>query len=209
MKKMTTRSEKLRCTSQKPEDEVKEVTTARGPRFKSFCRIRPFDRVNNSFFKFTETNSNITRQVLSVNRSAIYSKEIENLGNKFYFDYIFDEEFTQVEVFHETCLNLIDNLVEKRKSSLIMAHGLNDSGKSYTIVGDSENPGILPLSLRYMFDMVKQKNNDRIQIFCNYVELHDEFVYDLLGKQDNVKVNILNNAVFNIISGKEINSILT
>ena len=169
------------------DSNIKEKNSSPG-RFKSYCRIRPFDGINKTFFKFTENSREGLNQYLNINRSSIKDKSLESLGSKFKFDYIFDEEFTQIEVFQETSMNLITSLVNDRKSSILVANGLNDSGKTYTIVGDIENPGLLPLSLRFTYDQVMEKKNKMIKLYCNYIEIDGEDnVYDLLSLHENEK----------------------
>lgn len=185
-------------------ESLKLERSKTGRIFTSLCRIRSFDGKNNSFFKFVEPYSSNTSQILSVNTSAVKSKLLTDLGSKFHFDYIFDEGFSQLEVFQEACLELIENLLEKKKSSLLLAQGLNDSGKSYTIVGDAENPGILPLCLRLIYDKTKIKK-ESIQIFCNYVEILDQFIYDLLSPENKKKVVSLGKGInCNVLKGKTV-----
>jgi len=186
------------------DSNIKEKNSSPG-RFKSFCRIRPFDGINKTFFKFTENSSEGLNQYLNINRSSIKDKSLESLGSKFKFDYIFDEEFTQIEVFQETSMNLITSLVNDRKSSIIIANGLTDSGKTYSIVGDIENPGLLPLSLRFTYDQVMEKKNKMIKLYCNYIEIDGEDnVYDLLSLHENekTKVKFHNNSQLATFIGK-------
>jgi hypothetical protein len=162
--------------------EKSEIDIEACKRFKSYCRLRSYDGINNSFFKFVEPHSK-PNQVLSVNRSLTSKNIIEDLGGKFYFDFIFDEEYTQIEVFQDLCIPLIDKLVDERKSSLLMAHGLNDSGKTYTIVGDSENPGLIPLTLRFLYEKTNEIKNKNFEIFCNFSEVYDSNIVDLLSSK--------------------------
>jgi hypothetical protein len=151
-------------------------------RFKTYCRIRPYDGVNKSFFKSTDKDTG--RQVLSGNKSVIDQKLVKEFGGEFNFDYIFDEEFTQLEIFQESCIPLIENLVDHKKSSVLMTQGLNDSGKTFTIIGDTENPGILPLTLRLVYDKVREHRDEKnIKILCNFFEIYDEEAYDLLSTE--------------------------
>jgi hypothetical protein len=102
-------------------------------------------------------------------------------------------------------MNLITDLVKDRKSSILIANGLNDSGKTFTIVGDIENPGLLPLSLRYAYDQVKQQKSKMIKLYCNYIEIDGEDnVSDLLSQGEKIPVKIPNNSRLNTFMGKNI-----
>ena len=152
-------------------------------RIRNYCRIRPYDGVNKSLHRDMSNSETDHKQVLLVNKSCFKPKIISEYGSNFSFDYIFDEEFTQLELFQESCVPLIDDLVEHKKSSLVMTQGLSDSGKTFTIMGDSENPGILPLSLRLIYDKVREKGDPNIKIFCNFFEIsQNKTTFDLLSE---------------------------
>lgn len=160
----------------------------------SYCRIRPFEGVNCSFFKYLEQRKNESpAHTLTINKSSTSSPLLEEFTCKFNFDYIFDEEFTQIEVFQESCLDKLSDFVDKKMSTAVICQGLKNSGKSYTILGDSNNPGILPLSLRVVFDKIKEKKNDNYsKLFCSYIEFYKGEAYDLLSaKKDKTKCKIL------------------
>jgi hypothetical protein len=166
-------------------------------RFKSYCRIRPYDGVNKSFFKSADNHNG--KHILSVNKSVIEQNLVKEFGGDYNFDYIFDEEFTQLELFQEACIPLIESLVDHRKSSVLMTQGLNDSGKTFTIIGDTENPGILPLTLRLIYDKVREHQNEKnIKILCNFFEIYDEEAYDLLSTEKN-PISIPNDSLRNQI----------
>ena len=152
-------------------------------RIRNYCRIRSYDGVNKSLHRDMSNADSKHNQVLLVNKSCFKPKIISEYGSNFNFDYIFDEEFTQLEIFQESCVPLIEDLVEYRKSSLVMTQGLSDSGKTFTIIGDSENPGLLPLSLRLIYDKVREKGDPNIKIFCNFFEIYqNKTTFDLLAE---------------------------
>ena len=47
----------------------------------------------------------------------------------------------------------IEKLFYQGKNALIFTYGVTNAGKSYTIVGDDKNPGILPNVLRFLLKM--------------------------------------------------------
>jgi len=54
---------------------------------------------------------------------------------KFTFSKIFDENSTQEEIFNSICLPAIDEVFINKKSALIFAYGMTNSGKTHTVVG--------------------------------------------------------------------------
>ena len=66
----------------------------------------------------------------------------------------------------------------------LLAYGQTSSGKTYTMMGDREQPGIIPLLLKDILKQmdvsIKQKINCELKLL--YVEIYNEQVNDLLEK---------------------------
>lgn len=78
-------------------------------------------------------------------------------------------------------------MIKNKKSGLIFTYGLTNAGKTYTVIGDPINPGILPHSLKYITQMVdeeyKNRFSERPHILCNFIEIYNEEVFDLLANE--------------------------
>jgi hypothetical protein len=157
---------------------------------KNFLRVRPFEGVNKLFTKSLDQKNERPHKV-SINKSLFSQEQIKESGSEFLYDAIFDENTPQFDVFQETCLPLIEDLVENRNSSILLVEGLNDSGKTFTVVGDNENPGILPLTLRLIYDKLKDKPKDEVKILCNYLEIYGKDYVDLLSDEKTEPIKIL------------------
>lgn len=72
------------------------------------------------------------------------------------------------------------------QNGLIFAYGVTNSGKTYTITGTDENPGLLPRSLEFIFDQIKLRRristDSKLEyhVTASYLEVYNECVYDLL-----------------------------
>ena len=64
------------------------------------------------------------------------------------------------------------------ESGVLIAYGITAAGKTYTIEGDSENPGLLPQALIKVCDAVK--DNPKTSLCLSIMEIHNESVFDLL-----------------------------
>lgn len=64
----------------------------------------------------------------------------------FKFSTIFHQHANQAQLFDSTTLPLIDRLFQG-SSSVVFAYGVTGSGKTWTIAGDRNHPGILPRAL--------------------------------------------------------------
>lgn len=49
------------------------------------------------------------------------------------------------------------------------------SGKTYTMVGTQDDPGLMVLSLKTIFDLIKKDNScDQFEVTCSYLEVYNE-----------------------------------
>lgn len=101
----------------------------------------------------------------------------------FTFSKIFDENSNQADVFNETCLSLIQDLIIKKKSGLIFTYGMTNAGKTFTVVGTPSQPGVLPQTLTYLYKKIEngEYGINNFKVFCNFLEIYNEEVFDLLA----------------------------
>jgi len=71
------------------------------------------------------------------------------------------------------------------------AYGQTASGKTYTMMGTEDKPGIIRLSMQTIFDFISKNTSETRQflIRVSYMEIYNEKVFDLLSK-DMKMVNI-------------------
>ena len=100
------------------------------------------------------------------------------------YDFVFDENTTQDEVYRCTTSNLVKQVVDGY-SATILAYGATGSGKTYTMVGKGENCGLMIRSIRDLFKII---NNDKERIYSikiSYIEVYNEILKDLLSDNNN------------------------
>jgi len=104
--------------------------------------------------------------------------------NYFSFDFIFDKETSQEEIYLNTSKLLLEEVLEGYNAT-IFAYGATGSGKTYTMVGNGENPGIMVRAVSDLFSMVELSKNKSFNIKIMYVEVYNENIRDLMtGKND-------------------------
>lgn len=60
----------------------------------------------------------------------------------------------------------------------------NLPGKTYTMMGDRENPGVMVLAAKEIFKQIA-KNSDRdFLLRVGYIEIYNEKIFDLLNKKN-------------------------
>ena len=149
---------------------------------KTFCRIRPI-KGSNELFSISPKDD----RILNINSANLEKLNVGNnlkLINSYKFSKVFGENSTQEEVFEATCKPLIDDLMQINKSSLIFTYGMTNAGKTFTVIGTPDKPGILPKALQKLLEYDEQKikpDNINNNLYCNFVEIYNEDVFDLLA----------------------------
>lgn len=106
---------------------------------------------------------------------------------RFGFDKIFDEDATQEEVYQATSQKLLDNVLDGFNAT-VFAYGATGCGKTHTISGTKQHPGIIFLTMRELYEKIDALKHDKeIELTLSYLEIYNETIRDLLvpggGKQ--------------------------
>lgn len=102
---------------------------------------------------------------------------------KYHFDAYHGEQTTQQEVFLSSVKPILPHILNGQNAS-VFAYGPTGAGKTHTMLGSSEQPGVIPRAVREVFNLVKDKNEDDgwdYSIGMSYLEIYNEKVLDLLS----------------------------
>ncbi|CAG9826668.1 unnamed protein product [Diabrotica balteata] len=109
-----------------------------------YCRLRPL----------RDSDTNTCMNLLSPQEICVSS---ESKGVRrdisYKFRHIFTAYSTQKEVFDHVAYPLLDDLL-KGKNGLLFTYGVTGSGKTYTLTGDHNNPGIMPRCINTIFNSI-------------------------------------------------------
>ncbi|KAJ8245879.1 hypothetical protein GJAV_G00261280 [Gymnothorax javanicus] len=117
------------------------------------------------------------------------SLEIINWRNstetlQYQFDAFYGEQATQQEVFVTSVKPILPHLLNGQNAS-VFAYGPTGAGKTHTMLGTQEQPGIIPRAVREVFNLVRAqvKEGDEwdYSIGMSYLEIYNEKVLDLLS----------------------------
>ncbi|GAQ83814.1 Kinesin-like protein [Klebsormidium nitens] len=97
------------------------------------------------------------------------------------FDLAFDYTNSNEVVYQRTVGTLVPNVV-KGFTSTIFAYGATGSGKTHTMVGTQDDPGLMVLSLRDIFNRIQMETEIDFEVTCSYLEVYNEVIYDLLER---------------------------
>ncbi|RFU32721.1 hypothetical protein B7463_g3609, partial [Scytalidium lignicola] len=110
---------------------------------------------------------------------------VPNMGKRvkdqtFGFDRVFDENTTQAEVYEATTRGLLDSVLDGYNAT-VFAYGATGCGKTHTITGTAQQPGIIFLTMQELFEKIAEKSDERVtELSLSYLEIYNETIRDLL-----------------------------
>jgi kinesin family protein 11 len=168
-----------------------------------FVRIRPeFDEIGEKpsplkgitgtpgSFRIAGSNLDENSCISSVNERSIrlsqpddiYGKPVSSVSDKIYhFDKIFPESSSQEEIYDSVADVVLATV--KGYNSTIFAYGVTGSGKSYTMTGNKQAPGIIPRAIADIFKHIEKaasENDIFFYVRLSYVELYNNNFRNLL-----------------------------
>eukprot|EP00201_Polytomella_parva_P018498 CAMPEP_0175057860 /NCGR_PEP_ID=MMETSP0052_2-20121109/11500_1 /TAXON_ID=51329 ORGANISM="Polytomella parva, Strain SAG 63-3" /NCGR_SAMPLE_ID=MMETSP0052_2 /ASSEMBLY_ACC=CAM_ASM_000194 /LENGTH=403 /DNA_ID=CAMNT_0016323123 /DNA_START=109 /DNA_END=1316 /DNA_ORIENTATION=- len=112
------------------------------------------------------------------------NKENDGTINQTYvLDHVFGPERSTHELYETTAQGLIYKVMDGFNGT-VLAYGQTSSGKTHTMRGTSESPGLISLAVEEAFKLIKQKEDRNIVTHVSYMELYNEKLYDLLSNDD-------------------------
>jgi centromeric protein E len=72
----------------------------------------------------------------------------------------------------------------------VFMYGQTTSGKTYTMLGSQDIPGVLPCAIRDIFNGIKaDRENNEYNVWVSYMEIYNEAINDLLAPgKTNLKI---------------------
>lgn len=74
-------------------------------------------------------------------------------------------------------------------NAVIFAYGQTASGKTFTLSGTDDEPGIIPRAMREVFGYIKRTPDREYLLRCSYLEIYNETLFDLLAPPVVAKAN--------------------
>lgn len=107
---------------------------------------------------------------------------------RFVFDQLFDENATQQEVYTKTTKPLLDSIVDGYNAT-VFAYGATGCGKTHTILGTPQDPGVIYLTLKELYERIDQLSDERIfDVSVLFLEIYNESIRDLLNPETPTKL---------------------
>ena len=129
------------------------------------------------------------------------------------FDVAFDKSAPQQALFEKTTGPQIEG-VSNGYNATVFAYGATGAGKTYTMIGDADNPGLMILTFEEVFQCTSRLSLERqYKLRLSYIEIYNEEVRDLFSpssenldiREDSIKgVTIAGISEIMVTSPKEV-----
>ncbi|KAL4469467.1 hypothetical protein ABPG74_004720 [Tetrahymena malaccensis] len=138
-----------------------------------------------------QKSSLVNNNEITENMSLKDRKRLIEAGNNsifFTFDNMEGPEVRTQTIYNKMGKHIINSVLEGYHGS-ILCYGQTTSGKTFTMLGQPENPGILPCSIRDIFNLIQKQTNEEFNVWVSYMEIYNENINDLLApQQQNLKI---------------------
>lgn len=111
-----------------------------------------------------------------------------NKDLKFVFDCVFGETSSQIDVFDNSTKDIIDGVLNGYNCT-VFAYGATGAGKTHTMLGSENSPGVMYLTMNELFNRIDQVKNEKIfDVAFSYLEIYNENIRDLLASSGSLAV---------------------
>ena len=154
---------------------------------KVIVRSRPLNKTEKE-----RGNFSIVQFDRSLNQVSIIETKTQ-LNRTFAYDSVFDDTFTQQQLYDESAFPLVESTL-KGYNSTIFAYGQTGCGKTFTMLGVPHNPslqGIIPNSFSQIFGFISEADESKVFLVrCSYIEIYNEEIRDLLKYDPSTKLEL-------------------
>ncbi|XP_059573788.1 kinesin-like protein KIF22 isoform X2 [Alligator mississippiensis] len=104
---------------------------------------------------------------------------------KYQFDTFYGDTATQQDVYCSSVQPILHHLLQGQNAS-VLAYGPTGAGKTHTMLGSPQQPGVIPRAVRDILHMVREAgcwpdgHNCSYSVSMSYLEVYQEKVLDLL-----------------------------
>ncbi|KAH9699118.1 kinesin-like protein KIN-7N [Citrus sinensis] len=104
-------------------------------------------------------------------------------GTSYAFDHVFEETCSNARVYELLTKDIIHAAVEGFNGT-VFAYGQTSSGKTFTMNGSADNPGVISLGVKDIFDAIQMMSNREFLVRVSYMEIYNEEINDLLAVEN-------------------------
>ncbi|BBH09343.1 Kinesin motor family protein [Prunus dulcis] len=102
-----------------------------------------------------------------------------NPATAYAFDRVFGQHANSQEVYEVAAKPVVKAAMEGVNGT-VFAYGVTSSGKTHTMHGDQNSPGIIPLAIKDVFSIIQDTPGREFLLRVSYLEIYNEVINDLL-----------------------------
>lgn len=149
------------------------------------CRIRPLTEEEilegSTLIGHKVADDNMIVLMDPLEDSADILRANRSREKQFVFDMVLDARSTQQDVYEGTTKGLLGGVLDGYNAT-VFAYGATGAGKTYTMLGTEEEPGVMFRTLHDLFIEISKKSDDLMyQVSLSYLEIYNELIRDLLS----------------------------
>ena len=126
------------------------------------------------------------RGVVQIHKPVAVEEESPKI---FTFDAVFDWNSEQRELYEEIFHPLVDSVLEGFNGT-VFAYGQTGTGKTFTMEGTNDKPGVIPNSFDQIFSHISRSQNQQYLVRSSYLEIYQEEIRDLLSKDQTSRLEL-------------------
>eukprot|EP00531_Pseudo-nitzschia_arenysensis_P006661 CAMPEP_0116154598 /NCGR_PEP_ID=MMETSP0329-20121206/21866_1 /TAXON_ID=697910 /ORGANISM="Pseudo-nitzschia arenysensis, Strain B593" /LENGTH=785 /DNA_ID=CAMNT_0003651589 /DNA_START=35 /DNA_END=2392 /DNA_ORIENTATION=- len=144
---------------------------------------RPSNRRNQ---KSQNDGASIAWDISADNKSVCQSKDTDKVQGRthsYTLDRVFGTNSTTDEVYHDSVASLVQRAMQGYNST-VLAYGQTSTGKTHTMTGRRDDPGLIPLCVKDCFRYVRENDSKEPREYLfrfSYLEIYKEHIRDLLS----------------------------
>ena len=157
------------------------------------CRLRPF--LPNEI-----KNKKSQMETIVIQNNSVIINEDNKTPKNFEFDYIFNQQSTQEDVYEE--VNMLIQSMVQGNNICIMSYGQTCTGKTYTIQGEQNNEGIASRAARELFETIDHllgKSNSKHKNSKKNILIDSSNKYFTKARFTLTIIEIYNEQIFNLL----------
>jgi kinesin family protein 18/19 len=103
---------------------------------------------------------------------------------RYAFDYVFDKTSSQQDVYDRTTGFLLEGVIAGFNAT-VFAYGATGAGKTYTMLGDQDCPGVMLKTIMELFRSMDANSFERrFKVKLSYLEIYNENIRDLISNSN-------------------------
>jgi centromeric protein E len=112
-------------------------------------------------------------------------------GKRYTYDKVFGPSVTTLDIYKEVAEPVINASLDGYNGT-IFAYGQTSSGKTHTLMGSAESPGIIILAIHDIFDRISDNQTlvREYLVRISYIEIYNEVLQDLLKEDGEAKADL-------------------